>query len=114
VLRLPVIRRTIAACLLVLTGTVFGAGTFHEHAHAGPTASGPGWSTPEEGSSQSPSSCLLCRFAQQPVAAEAVFAHAGPPVPVAAAVDSAVPEEPRQTSAGSALPRAPPAPSSLS
>ena len=113
-LRLPRIRRTIAACLLVLTGTVLGAGTFHEHAHTGPTASGPGWSTPEEGSSQSPSTCLLCRFAQQPVTAEAVLAHAGRPVAVAAAVESAVPEEPRQVAAGSALPRAPPAAFSLS
>ena len=113
VLRLPAIRRTIAACVLVLTGTVFGAGTLHLHPHDGPTASGPGWSTPDEGSSQSPSTCLLCRFAQQPVTAEAVLAHAGPLVTVAAAVETGIVEEPRQTAAGSALPRAPPAPSSL-
>ena len=100
--------------MLVLIGTVFGAGTLHLHPHDGPTASGPGWSTPEEGSSQSPSTCLLCRFAQQPVAAEAVLAHAGRPVTVAAPIETGIVEEPRQTAASSALPRAPPAASSLS
>jgi len=114
VLRLPVIRRTIAASVLVLTGFVSGAGTLHQHPHKGPAASGPGWSTSEEGDSQTPGSCLLCRFAQQPVTAEAVLAHAGRPVTVTAAVESSVLEEPRQASAPSTLPRAPPAASPLS
>ncbi|HEX5042120.1 MAG TPA: hypothetical protein VFV75_04390 [Candidatus Polarisedimenticolaceae bacterium] len=113
-LRLPLIRRTIAACVLVLMGLVFGAGTLHLHPHRGPAAPTPGWSSTEESPGQSPESCLLCRFAQQPVTAEAVLAHAGRPVTLAAPVESAAVEEPRQTAAGSSLPRAPPAASSLS
>ena len=114
VLRLPAIRRTIAASVLVLTGFVSGAGTLHQHPHAGPAASGPGWSTSEESNGQAPESCLLCRFAQQPVTAEAVLAHAGRPVTLAAPVELAALEEPRQTATGSALPRAPPAVSPIS
>ena len=113
-LRLPAIRRTIAASVLVLTGFVSGAGTLHQHPHKGPAASGPGWSTSEESDSQTPGSCLLCRFAQQPVTAEAVLAHAGRPVTVTAAVESSVLEEPRQASSPSILPRAPPTVSPLS
>ena len=113
-LRLPAIRRTIAACLLVLTGSVLGAGTVHLHPHAGPAASTPGWSTSEESTTQAPESCLLCRFAQQPVAAEAVLAHAGRPLSFAAPVETAALEQPRQTASGSALPRAPPAASPIS
>ena len=114
VLRLPAIRRTIAACLLILTGTVLGASTLHLHPHTGPAASGPGWSTSEESTGQAPESCLLCRFAQQPVTAEAVLVHAGRPVTLAAPVEFAALEEPRQTATGSALPRAPPAVSPIS
>ncbi len=113
-LRLPWIRRTIAASVLVLTGFVSGAGTLHQHPHKGPAASGPGWSTSEESDSQTPGSCLLCRFAQQPVTAEAVLAHAGRPLAVAAPVEPGIVEEPRQTSPSSARPRAPPTASSLS
>jgi hypothetical protein len=114
VLRLPVIRRTIAACLLVLTGAVLGAGTLHLHPHEGPASPTPGWSRAEENPEQAPESCLLCRFAQQPVTAEAVRAHAGRPVTFAAPVEAAAVEAPRQTAPGAALPRAPPAASSLS
>jgi hypothetical protein len=114
VLRFPAVRRTTAACVLVLTGLVFGAGTLHLHPHRGPSAPAPGWSSSEESPGQAPESCLLCRFAQQPVTAEAVLAHAGRPVTLAAPVESAAVQEPRQTAAGSALPRAPPAASSLS
>lgn len=113
-LRVPAIQRTIAACLLVLMGTVLGAGTVHVHPHAGPAAPGPGWSTSEESTGQGPESCLLCRFAQQPVTAESVLAHAGRPITLTAPVESPAVQEPRQTAAGSALPRAPPAASPIS
>ena len=111
-LRLTLVRRTLAAAVLVLLGSVLGAGTVHVHVH-GTRGEACGGSVAGAGATQTLTSCVLCRFVQQPVAAGPVLARAGGPVTVAVTGEAALVQEPRQVAFKLALPRAPPVPSPI-